>query len=75
MMKLNEVYAEQYQEFTSRLRQARLDAGLSQEEVAERLGVSQSFVSRSENGERRVDVIELQALATLYQKSFAYFIR
>lgn len=73
-MKLNEVYAEQYQEFTIRLRQARLDAGLSQEEVAERLGVSQSFVSRSENGERRVDVIELQVFAALYQKSFTYFI-
>ncbi len=73
-MKLSETYAEHYQLFANRLRQARLEAGLSQEEVAHQLGVSQSFVSRSESGERRVDVVELQALAELYKRSLNYFL-
>lgn len=73
-MKPEDSYAERYAEFTRRLRQARIDAGLSQEEVAERLGVSQSYVSRAERGERRIDVIELQAFADLYSKHLIFFI-
>jgi len=38
--------------------QARKDAGLTQTELATRLGRPQSFVSKYENGERRLDVLE-----------------
>ncbi len=38
-------------------------AGLSQAELAERLGEYQSFVARLESGERRVDVVEFLTLA------------
>lgn len=38
---------------------ARTDAGLSQVEVAARLGKPQSFVSKYESGERGLDVVEL----------------
>ena len=42
---------------------ARKAASLRQEDVAARLGKPQSFVSRIESGQRRVDVIEFYALA------------
>jgi len=42
------------------LRNARVDAGLTQTELARRLRRPQSFVSKYENGERRLDVIDLQ---------------
>jgi transcriptional regulator with XRE-family HTH domain len=42
------------------LRQIRLEAGLRQTDLAERLGEPQSFVSKYESGERRVDFIELR---------------
>jgi len=41
-----------------RLRQARLDAGLTQADLAERLDKPQSFVAKVETRERRLDVIE-----------------
>lgn len=44
------------------LRQVRLEAGLRQVDLAERLGQPQSFVSKSESGERRVDLLELQQI-------------
>lgn len=64
-----------YRLFLTRLRQARLDAGLTQIEVAARLRRPQSFVSKCESGERRVDVVELVAFAELYKKDLASFVR
>ena len=40
------------------LREARLEAGLTQAELAARLGRPQSFVSKVEAGERRLDLVE-----------------
>ena len=42
------------------LRQLRLDAGLTQVDLARRLGQPQSYVSKCECGERRLDVFELE---------------
>ncbi|MDZ7881785.1 MAG: helix-turn-helix transcriptional regulator [Mycobacterium sp.] len=53
----------EYQRLCALLRQLRRDADLTQVEVAERLGVPQSFVSKYETGERRLDVIELGHVA------------
>ncbi|XVS66007.1 helix-turn-helix domain-containing protein [Actinosynnema sp. CA-299493] len=58
------ITAEEYRRFRVLLRQLRLEAGLTQVEVAERLDEPQSFVSKYESGERRLDVIELREVAT-----------
>jgi transcriptional regulator with XRE-family HTH domain len=63
----------EYRRFLGRLRAARDEAGLTQVEVAKRLRVPQSFVSKSETGERRVDVVELAGFARLYRKPLAFF--
>jgi transcriptional regulator with XRE-family HTH domain len=42
--------------------------------VAQRLGRPQSFVSKSESGERRLDPVELSALARIYRKPLEYFL-
>jgi transcriptional regulator with XRE-family HTH domain len=44
------------------LRQIRLDAKLRQVDLAKRLGQPQSFVSKYESGERRLDILELRSL-------------
>ncbi len=67
-------YRQRYLVFLERLRAARRQAGLTQEKVARKLGRPQSFVSKCESGERRVDAVELQEFARLYHKSLSYFV-
>lgn len=57
------LYSEQYQQLCALLRNLRRDAGLTQVQVANLLDVPQSFVSKYEAGERRLDVIELRHVA------------
>lgn len=64
----------QYQRFLKRLRAARLAAGLTQAEVAARLRRPQSYVSKCEAGERRVDAVELAEFAQLYEKRVGFFV-
>ncbi len=64
----------EYQELLKRLRRARKDAGLTQVEVAEALGRPQSYLTKCELGERRIDPIELQEFALLYGKPISYFL-
>lgn len=44
------------------LRHARLEANLTQSQLAEALGQSQSYVSKYESGEQRLDLTELEAI-------------
>lgn len=60
------LHSPRYRHFLERLRAARVAAGLTQEQVATKLGKPQSFVSKSENGERRVDAVEFADLAAIY---------
>jgi len=55
-----------YQRMLARLREAREAAKLTQTQVAERLGKPQSYVSKVESGERRVDPVELARFAEVY---------
>lgn len=50
---------------TQALIAARKASGLTQQELAERLGRSQSFVAKIELGERRVEVVELVEIARI----------
>ena len=63
-----------YQFLLRRLRTARLDAGMTQVEVARALKRPISYVSKCELGERRIDPVDLQEFATLYQKPLTYFL-
>lgn len=47
-----------YRGLIARMRALREARGLSQQEVARRLGKPQSYVSKAEMGERRLDVVE-----------------
>lgn len=65
----------QKKRFLSLVRQMRLDAGLRQADLAEKLRQPQSFVSRYESGERRLDVLELGQICAVLGVSLAEFVR
>lgn len=57
------VFSEPYEAFTQALVAARKSAGLTQDQLADRLHKQQSFVSKMERGERRLDVVEFLIIA------------
>ncbi len=69
----DKAYQKAYRKFLARLAEARKQAGLTQVEVAERMGKARSFISKCELGERRVDFVELQQLAKIYGKDLSFF--
>lgn len=67
------IYSEAYSRFLEELRDARTQASLTQLQVAERLGQTQSFISKMERGERRIDIVELKAICEVIGISFPTF--
>lgn len=57
------IFTQRHQEFIAFIASVRKAAGITQVELAERLGKPQSFVSKVERGERRLDVIEFCQVA------------
>ncbi len=68
------LFSKDYALFLKHLRATRQQKGLTQVEVARRIGQNQSFVSKCERGERRVDVIELRYFCQAMGISFETFI-
>jgi transcriptional regulator with XRE-family HTH domain len=68
------IHTPPYGRLLAKLRQARQAAGLTQAAVAECFKRPQSFVSKCESGERRIDPTELQECARLYGKPIAFFL-
>ena len=69
------MYTKDHNEIATRLKKARIEAGLGQVEVAEKLGRTQSYLSKIESGQRRFDVLQLKEFAKLYKKSLDYFVK
>lgn len=63
-----------YKEIGRKIQRAREEAGLSQEELAARLGCSQSTLSNYELGKRRLYLAQLEAIARALGKPLHYFL-
>jgi transcriptional regulator with XRE-family HTH domain len=68
-------HTRKYDRLLEALRRARHDAGLTQLEVAARLGTYASYVSKCESGERRLDVVELAEFCRLYGVKLAALLK
>ncbi len=68
------VHQPEYRRMLGRLREAREAAKLTQVQVAERLEKPQSYVSKVESGERRIDPVELARFAEIYGRDVAFFL-
>ena len=74
-MNMSKKYLPKYQKLTKKLRFARLDIGLTQVDVGEKLKKPQAHISKIERGERSVDALELAELAKIYKKSLDFFVK
>jgi transcriptional regulator with XRE-family HTH domain len=68
------IHTKEYKVFVERLKKARIEAGLTQVEAAKKIGRPQSHISNVENGQQRVDIVELKRFAKLYGKKIEYFL-
>jgi len=69
------IYSKDHRFLTEQLKKARIEVGLDQEKVAEILGKTQSYISKIEAGQRRVDIVQLKKFAKTYKKPLDYFIK
>lgn len=69
------IRTKEYAVFIERMRKARLESGLRQVDVAKKMKRPQSYISRVESGEYRLDILEVKAFARLYGKSIEYFVK
>ena len=69
------IYLKEYKLIAEKLKKARIESGLTQEIVAEKIKRPQSYISKVEQGEQRIDIIEFQHFASLYKKNLNYFIK
>ena len=65
----------QREKFRGLLKRIRQDKGIRQIELAEKLGVPQSFVSKYESGDRQLDILELRQVCKAVGISMQDFIR
>lgn len=68
------IYSKEYKYLVARIRKAREEAGFDQQKVAKLLGRTQSYVSKVESGQLRLDIIQLKEFAKLYKKKLDFFI-
>lgn len=68
------IHREAYALFLQRLRETRENSGLTQDQVAGKLGVTQTFISKCERGERRMDILEVRDYCKAIQMPFEKFI-
>lgn len=68
------IYSQRHRTIVARLKKARIAVGLKQIDVAKKLRKQQSYISRCESGDHRLDVVELQTFAELYKKPLSYFV-
>lgn len=67
------IHSDDYRHFLEELRDARLAAGVSQEQLAAALGEHQTLISKVERGVRRLDVVELRRWMHALGRSFPEF--
>jgi transcriptional regulator with XRE-family HTH domain len=72
---MSKTYSQKNNHLLEKLRSARLEAGLTQVEASKKLKKPQSYLSKIERGERKIEAIELGDFAKIYNKDINYFIK
>lgn len=68
------IYSDAYLGFLNHLRKTRMAQGVTQAELAAKLGTTQSFISKCERGERRIDLVEARLFCEALEVDFIGFV-
>lgn len=68
------IYSSEYERFLTLLRDTRVRCGQTQDDIAMKLNATQSFISKCERGERRLDIVELAAWCSALNVSLSSFV-
>lgn len=68
------IYSPDHKKLIEKLKKARKEAGLDQIKAAKLLGKTQSYVSKAESGQRRLDIVQIMEFARIYKKNLKFFI-
>ena len=68
------IYSKDYRLFLELLRSLRAKQGLTQEDLGSKINKNQSFISKCERGERRLDIVELRAFCKAIGVNFGEFV-
>ena len=69
------IHTDQGQRVAEMIREARTAKGLTMRDLADRLGRPHTLVAKIESGERRVDLVELEAICDALGISLVNFVR
>jgi len=69
------IHKQEYRQIVEKLKKARREAGFTQIQVSQKLEKPQSYISKVEAGEQRIDIVELKLFANLYKKQINYFLK
>jgi len=68
------IHNREYKKIIGKLIIARKENSLTQKDVAKKIKRPQSYISKIETGEQRLDIVELKVFAKLYKKRISYFL-
>jgi len=68
------IYTKAHKSLVKKLIRARKGARLTQKDVARKLKKTQSYISKLESGQRRIDIVQIKELAAIYERNPKKFI-
>ncbi len=71
---MKSIFSDKYKVFVVRIREARVKAGITQGELAKRIGKTQSYISKLESAQIRLDIVQLKELAQAIGKNIKHFL-
>lgn len=69
------IYSSEYKNIVKKIKEARYEASLTQADLAKKLIKPQSYISKIERNERRVDAAELKEIAKILKKDINFFLK
>lgn len=71
---MSNIYQPEYKILVDCLKEYRVNANMSQQELAKRLGTSQAYISKYEQCQKRLDVIEIRNICNCLGVTLSEFI-